>query len=201
MPRRSRQEAEQTRTSIVERAVDVGSVEGLEGMSIGRLGNDLGLSKSGVIGHFGSKENLQMAAVEAGIQRFIDEVWMPVARRDPGLDRLRGMMEAWVSYLEREVFPGGCFMTAVAIEFDDRPGPIKARIAKGWRDWVDQLEREVAKAQKIGELRGDVEPRQIAFRLHAFVFEANWRKQLFESAESLDISRAAIADLFDGLAV
>ena len=200
MPRRSREDAARTRTSIVERAVDVSSVEGLESLSIGRLANGLGLSKSGVIGHFGSKERLQLATVEAGIARFVEEVWQPASEEAPGLIRLRALMDAWLSYLRRGVFPGGCFMTAVAIEFDDRPGPVKQRIAKGWQNWLDVLEAEVATAQAQGELRDDRPPRDIAFRLHAFVSEANWRKQLFGDADALNVSAASIDDLLAGLA-
>ncbi|MBI5309551.1 MAG: TetR/AcrR family transcriptional regulator, partial [Actinobacteria bacterium] len=136
MARKSRAEAERTRRSILKRAVEQGSVDGLESLSIGQLATSVGMSKSGVIGHFGSKEQLQLATVEAGIDRFIEEVWQPAAGLPGGLPSLRGLMSAWVSYLRRGVFPGGCFMTAVAIEFDDRPGPVKRRIAEAWNNWL-----------------------------------------------------------------
>jgi len=184
-----------TRTAVVARAVDLGSLEGLEVLSIGRLANDLGLSKSGVIGHFGSKENLQLAAVEASIRRFREEVWEPAASEPAGLARLRAVMEAWLSYLEREVFPGGCFLTAASAEFDDRPGVVRDAVAAAGKRWLDVLEREAVTAQEQGELAGEPSARQIAFQLHAYVVQANWGKQLFRQPEPLANSRVAIARL------
>ena len=185
-----------TRAAILERATALGSSEGLEALSIARLATEVGLSKSGVIGHFGSKEKLQLATVEAAIRRFRDEVWVPVAEQPGGLLRLRALMASWLSYLEREVFPGGCFLTAASIEFDDRPGPVRDAIAAAWRRWLDVIEREVATAQAHRQLAArDASPRQIAFQLHAYVTAGNLAKQLFRDTEALDASRVAIERL------
>jgi len=173
----------------------LGSVEGLEVLSIGRLATELGLSKSGVIGHFGSKEQLQLATVEVGIARFREEVWEPIASCEPGLTRLRLLMEAWLSYLERDVFPGGCLLTAASLEFDDRPGPVRDAITAAWRRWLDLIEQDAATAQARRELAADLSPRQISFQLHAYITEANWAKQLLGAPDALDASRAAIARL------
>jgi AcrR family transcriptional regulator len=194
MPRKSRAEAAITKTTILERAVDLGSVEGLEALSIGRLAGELGMSKSGVIGHFGSKEDLQVAAVNVGIESFRNEIWLPVAELDPGIIRLTAAMDKWVGYLEREVFPGGCFMTAVAIEFDGRPGRVKQTVADSWAFWLKVLERDVKQAQEDGDLPTDIAADQIVFQLNAFVTQANMTKQLF-GARKLDASRTAIAQL------
>ncbi len=164
-------------------------------LSIGRLATELGLSKSGVIGHFGSKEQLQLATVEVGIARFREEVWEPIASCEPGLTRLRLLMEAWLSYLERDVFPGGCFLTAASLEFDDRPGAVRDAIIAAWRRWLDLIEQDAATAQARRELATDLSPRQISFQLHAYIFEANWAKQLLGAPDALDASRAAIARL------
>ncbi len=154
---------------------------------------EAGLSKSGVIGHFGSKEQLQLATVEAAIRRFRDEVWAPVSEQPGGLARLRALMASWLSYLEREVFPGGCFLTAAAIEFDDRPGPVRDAVAAAWRVWLDVIEREVATAQTRGQLAAlDASPRQLAFELHAYVTAGNSAKQLFRDPAALEASRVAI---------
>ena len=200
MARKSRAEAERTKQAILERAVDQGSIDGLESLSIGQLAEGLGMSKSGVIGHFGSKEQLQLATVEAGIDRFIAEVWLPASGRRPGLDRLLGLMDAWLSYLRRGVFPGGCFMTTVAIEFDDRPGPVKDRVAQARRDWLDTLQREVERAQAQGEISVREDPSRVVFQLHALVSEANWRKQLFGQDDALAISASVIGELIARLA-
>jgi AcrR family transcriptional regulator len=157
------------------------------------------LSKSGVIGHFGSKQELQLAAVEGAIARFTAEVWQPVAAQPAGLMRLRGLMASWLSYLERGVFPGGCFLTAAAHEFDDRPGPVRDLIAAAWKAWLSLLEREVATAQAAGELAHELSPRQVTFQLHAYVTEGNWAKQLFGDPAALESSRAAIERLLSTL--
>jgi AcrR family transcriptional regulator len=195
MPRRSREHAQRTRTAILDRATELGSQEGLEPLSIARLAAELQLSKSGVIGHFGSKEELQLAAVKSGIRRFSREVWDPVASQPAGIVRLRALMESWVSYLERDVFGGGCFLTAAAIEFDDRPGPVRDALVSAWRRWLDLMESEVDTAQARGDLRDDLTPGQVAFQLHAYVTAGNGAKQLFRDASALAATREAIARL------
>src|SRR3954447_1785713 len=112
MARRSAAEAAQTRTAILDRSVALASLEGLEGLTIGRLAADLDMSKSGVLGHFGAKEELQLAVVDTAADIFAREVAAQAQDAKPGLPRLRAMCAAWVSYLERRVFPGGCFFTA-----------------------------------------------------------------------------------------
>jgi AcrR family transcriptional regulator len=192
MPRRSREEATQTKNAILGRATALGSLEGLESLTIGRLADELGLSKSGVYGHFGSKENLQLSTVEAALKSFRDEVWEPAADEPPGLPRLRAVMDAWLSYLERSVFPGGCFLTAASLEFDDRPGPVREVVATTWTRWLRVLAREIVTAQEQGELDPDMDPDQAAFELNAHVMAGNWAKQLFGGPEALEPSRAAI---------
>ena len=195
MPRRSREDAALTRAAVLDQATALGSQEGLEGLSIGRLAAELGLSKSGVIGHFGSKESLQLAAVDAAARRFRAEVWKPCSDQPAGLARLRALMEGWLSYLEREVFPGGCFLTAASAEFDDRPGAVRDAIADVWRLWLDVLEREIATAQAQGDMANDLGARQIAFQLHAYVMAGNWEKQLLRQPGELASSRRAVARL------
>ena len=111
------------REAILERAVEVASEEGLEGLTIGRLSSELGLSKSGLFGHFGSKEELQLAAVDAAERDLLREVVEPALTEPEGAPRLRAYCESWVGYLERKVFSGGCFFAAASAEFDGRPGP------------------------------------------------------------------------------
>src|SRR3954470_22196712 len=112
-----------TRDSILERAVDLASTDGLEGLTIGRLASQMEMSKSGLFGHFGSKEELQLATIEAARRRFISEVIAPGRDTEPGLEQLRALSDSYVGYMERQVFPGGCFWASVTAEFDNRPGP------------------------------------------------------------------------------
>ncbi len=198
MPRNSREGAAKTRAAVLDRAVDIGSAEGLETLSIGRLAGELRMSKSGVVGQFGSKMELQLAAIEAANRRFRAEVWDPVAAEPEGLLRLRAVMESWISYLDREVFPGGCFLTAAAIEFDDRPGPVRDAIAKAWGLWMSVLEREAAVARLAGDLGDGVSPAQLAFELHSAVLGGNFARQLFGGDDALSPSRAAVDRLLAG---
>ena len=176
------------RDAILERAVEVASEEGLEGLTIGRLSSELGLSKSGLFGHFGSKEELQLAAVAAASAIFFDEVVKPALAEDEGAPRLRAYCEGWVGYLEREVFSGGCFFAAASAEFDGRPGPVRDTLRDGQRTWFDELEKQAGKA-------GLEDPAQLVFEVHALVQGANARYQLFGEKDAFARARRAIERL------
>jgi AcrR family transcriptional regulator len=185
VPRRSAAEAQKTRESIVERAVDVASLEGLEGLTIGRLAGELDLSKAGVIGHFGSKEALQLAALEQAVAVFRHTVWDPAAAAEPGLPRLRAVAEAWISYLEGDVFPGGCFLTAASTEWDGRAGPVRDRVAGTMDLWLGVLAREARAA-------GFEDPGQVAFELNAIAMGLNQRLQLHGDRTAPERARRAV---------
>ncbi len=178
-PRRSAAAALQTREQIVERAIDVASVEGLEGFSLGRLADTLQMSKSGVLGHFRTKEELQHSALQGAVDVFSREVWEPAVGSASGLPRLLVICEAWIDYLEREVFPGGCFLTAASCEFDGRPGPIRDQIATVMKRWLRTLASEVRVAIEAGELSAGADPTTVAFQLNALAMGANQAIQLF----------------------
>jgi AcrR family transcriptional regulator len=184
---------DRTRRAILARAVDLASVEGLEGLTIGRLAAELGMSKSGVFAHFGSKLELQLATVGAAARVFRDEVIKPGLRVPRGLARLEALCDAWFSYEERRVFSGGCFFAAAASEFDGRPGPLRDRLAALNRDWLRVLERAAAQAQDAGELDPGEEPAQVAFELHALALGAHWAYQLFDDVAALARARRAAA--------
>ena len=192
MARHSRQQAAATRAAILERTVDLGSLQGLEGVSVGRLAGELGMSKSGVIGQFGTKEELQLEAVDAAADRFRAAVWDPVGSEPEGLARLRALADAWVAYLERRVFPGGCFLTAASLEFDDRPGPVRDRVARYFGAWLRLLEHEAESARVAGELDPDRSPAQVAFELNSLVMGAHWAYQLHRDEAVFANARAAI---------
>jgi AcrR family transcriptional regulator len=182
-----------TREAILDRAVDVASVDGLEGLTIGRLANDFGLSKSGLFGHFGSKEELQLATVERARQVLHREVSERAAGHAEGLERLRALIEGYMSYLEREVFPGGCFLSAAAAEFDGRPGPVRDAIAQASREWGAELVRQAEIARDRGELRADVDPGLLCFELNALAKGANASYQLHRDRIAFRWARTALA--------
>jgi AcrR family transcriptional regulator len=142
MPRRSNAEAAQTRAAIIDRAVQTASIEGLEGVTIGRLADDLGMSKAGVIGHFGDKTTLQRATFQQANKIFTADVWEPSRRKPHGLPRLSAICENWIKHLSNSPFPGGCFMCTVATEWDAREGDIHDEVRDSWRLWLKVLARE-----------------------------------------------------------
>lgn len=161
-----------SRQSIARHAVDVASVEGLTGLSIGRLATDTGMSKSGVQALFGTKENLQIAAVDAAREAFVDAVVRPVPTRPRGVARLRGLIERWTEYVEAPLFPGGCFRTASLVDFDSRPGPVRDALVRDQRDWQSLLAGELRHAVTAGEI-AELDPDLVAFQIDAVLAAAN----------------------------
>ncbi|GAB7145654.1 TetR/AcrR family transcriptional regulator [Mycobacterium riyadhense] len=182
-----------TREQILRAAMDTASVKGLSGLSIGELAAHLEMSKSGLFRHFGAKEQLQLATVDAAICVFEREVVTPAMAAAPGRDRLRALMFAWVSYVERDVFPGGCFFAAAAADVDSQPGPVRDRIADAGQAGIGAIMAEVEAAQHLGQIRKEIEVRQLAFELHAYAMEANWSRLLMDDDHAGDRARAAIA--------
>jgi AcrR family transcriptional regulator len=179
MARRSTAEGLKTREAIIDRAVDIASVEGLEGVTLGRLASELGMSKAGVIGHFGAKADLQVAALDAASQIFTDEVWAPAADKEPGLPRLLGICDAWVQHIARSPFAGGCFWTAASAEFDGRGGPVHEAVQARMRRWRKVLRKEIVTAIEAGELPPELDPDQTVFELEAVPMGLNQSLQLF----------------------
>ena len=190
-----------TRTSILERAVDLASLEGLEGLTIGRLADDLSMSKSGLFAHFGSKEELQMATVEAASRRYIDEIFTPALREPRGYPRLVAICRSWLSYVRRGVFPGGCFFAAASFEFDGRPGAIRDQIRKLMDDWMGALERAVRMAQDEGHLDPTIDPAQLAFEVNALFFGANFGYHLRGDATAIDKAERAMLARLESLRI
>src|ERR1700730_8819918 len=186
--------ATETRNRILHVAVDIASAEGLEGLSIGRLASELQMSKTGIFAHFGSKEQLQLAAVETAKQIFLEQVAQPALHSPRGRPRLKAMLENWLGYVERIVFRGGCFFAAASAEFDSRPGAVRDQIAELTRAWMVGLQDEIAFAQSQNEIQASVNPAQLTFELHAYVQEANWAFKLFNDKSAFVLARRVIAD-------
>ncbi len=129
----------QTRQQVAAEAAAMASVDGLCGLTIGRLAETLGLSKGGIQGAFPTKEDVQLAAVEAATEIFVGEVVTPAQDRPAGLPRLMALIDNWISYVERRVFPGGCFMVATLAEFDSRPWPVRDALARARQGWLSLL--------------------------------------------------------------
>jgi AcrR family transcriptional regulator len=159
----------QTREAILDRAVDLATVEGLEGLTIGRLSAELRMSKSGLFAHFGSKQELQLATVAAATERFKGRVIDPVLDLPDGAPRLRAMAERYLDQLGD--YSGGCFWAATSAEYDDRPGPVRDAIAAGLDAWLGELERQA----RVAGVEG---PERFAFEVYALVMATNTRYRL-----------------------
>ncbi len=192
---------ERTRQSILERAIDIASVEGLEGLTIGRLADELQMSKSGLFAHFGSKEDLQLAAIEVARTRFLDQVLRPALRAPRGYPRLMAICRAWLDYIGRGVFPGGCFFAAASFEFDGRPGPVRDAIAVAMDDWIATLEKAIRLAKEEKHIDPHADPVQIAFELNALFFGANFACQLRNDPTAIRRAERAIEHRLDSLRV
>ncbi|HEU4735738.1 MAG TPA: TetR/AcrR family transcriptional regulator [Solirubrobacterales bacterium] len=181
-----------TRAAILARALDLASVDGLEGLTIGRLAGELEMSKSGVFAHFGSKQELQLATVAAAAERFRTAVIAPASRAPDGAPRLQAMASAYLAHLEGQDYSGGCFWAATAAEYDDRPGPVRDAIAAALDAWLGELERQA-------RLAGSSDPARFAFELYAVVMGANSRYRMSGDRAVFGYARGAIEGLLAGL--
>ncbi|MEU0792403.1 TetR/AcrR family transcriptional regulator [Amycolatopsis sp. NPDC005961] len=179
-----------TRRLVLRRAVDVASVDGLEGLSLGRLATELELSKSGVFALFGSKEDLQLATVEAAFEIFRSHVVTPASDVPPGLPRLRAICENWLEYSEKRVFPGGCFFFNTGAEFDARPGRVHDAVAAASNAFAEFIRETAVEAVKLGHLDTDAEV--LAFELHALGRAANADSVLNGGTHAYALARRAI---------
>jgi AcrR family transcriptional regulator len=179
-----------SRAAVLERSVQMASREGLEGLTIGKLATDLNVHKSSVFALFGSKEELQLATLAAARRILIEQVIAPGLASQEGLARLVRMGEAWWDYLASDVFVGGCFLCAASTEMDGRSGPVRDAVANVMREWVAVLEANIEAAIAAGDIRPDVDPAAMAFRLNALGMAANWQRQLLEDPAGLEYARA-----------
>ena len=190
---------QRTRTSILEVAAALATEEGLDPLSIGRLAEATGMSKSGLFAHFGSKEELQLATVEHAAKLFVAEVIDPARSAPKGLARVWALCDHMIGYSERQVFPGGCFFAATSFEYNNRPGPVRDRIESMIRSWLSYLEHAVEQAQEAGELDVNASAREISFQLDAFAQASNAQYQLFRDPQVFDHARRAIHERLESL--
>ena len=171
-PRKRRSDGERSRNAILNEAAHLATVEGIEGLSISRLADAVGMSKSGLFAHFGSKEELQLATIETATATFNELVVEPALAAPTGLERLQQLTENFLRYVDK-VYPGGCFFASVSAEMDTRPGPVRDRTVALQDYWHALLEQAVRDAQSEGDLAASEDPEQLAFELNSFLYLAN----------------------------
>jgi AcrR family transcriptional regulator len=191
---------ERTRQAILSHGSRVASAEGLEAVSLQRLASDLGMSKSGLFAHFGSKEELQIAIVDEAGRIFTEEVLKPGLKTPAGLGRVWALSNAFLSYLKREVFPGGCFFEATVAEFDSKPGRVRDAVVQKRDYWVASLGRAIRAAKQNGEVQPDVDADQVDWELSCLLVGANG--SFVQNGGNIGIERArrAIRDRLERIA-
>jgi AcrR family transcriptional regulator len=192
-----RTKGERTRATILNEAAQLATIVGLEGLTIGRLASAIGMSKSGLYAHFGSKRVLQLATIDAARETFVVEVLRPALSAPKGIQRLLAMCETYLSHIERRVFPGGCFFSAAAADVGSWPGPVRDLIAAQRRDWLEILERLALEAQALDQLDRNLAPAQLAFELQALLAAANTTFILHGDVEVFERARQAVRERLD----
>ena len=189
---RSLQKGQQTRAAILDAALGMASHMGLEGLSIGALAEVTGMSKSGVFAHFGSREELQISVIREYHARFEEEVFFPAIREERGLPRLSALFENWVRRVSVEL-DSGCIYISGAVEFDDRPGPVRDALASMVRAWHAALERAIRQAIEANHLRPDTDPLQMLFEIHGLILALHHDARFLRNPGTLDRARRGFA--------
>jgi AcrR family transcriptional regulator len=192
--RRTRSDGERTYRAILDAAARLATLEGLDGLSFARVADEIGMSKSGLFSHFDSKQDLQLATVATAEVIYAAEVVDPAMKRPEGVERLEQLCERYLSYVQRGVFPGGCFFASTAAEWDTRPGPIRDRVRAVLAGWDELLEANLRAAQRHGDLARDADIGQLVFEINALLHEANGHYLLFRDTAALARAQTAIAD-------
>ena len=186
---------EETRQAILSRAFELANVVGVSGLTIGRLAEATGLSKSGLFAHFGSKEALEVAVVEEAARQFVQEVMVPALRKPRGEPRVRALYDRWLAWGER---PGGCFFVGASAELDDRPGAPRDALAQACKDWVDSLATAAQIAVTEGHFRADLDPQQFAFELYGIMLGLHTYHRFLRDKGSLERAHHAFERLIAG---
>jgi AcrR family transcriptional regulator len=173
-----------TRGRIVEAALRVASVEGIEGISLGRVAADVGMSKSGLFAHFESKEELQVDVLQAAVEKFAEVVVRPAFAAPRGEPRLRALLERWLEWERNESLPGGCIFQHAAMELDDHPGPARDALVASQRQWLATMARAVEIAKQEGHFRPDVDAEQFAFQIYGLVLGYHNMKRLMRDPDA-----------------
>ncbi len=179
---------EETRQAILARAFELANVIGVSGLSIGRLAEATGLSKSGLFAHFGSKEALEVAVVEEAARQFVQEVMVPALRQPRGEPRVKALFEQWLAWGVR---PGGCFFVGASAELDDRPGPPRDKLVQACKDWIDAIGTAARIAVTEGHFRDDLDHEQFAFELYGIMMACHTFGRFLREPDALARSKSA----------
>ena len=197
---RGAHKGQQTRAAILEAALNLASQMGIEGLSIGALAEVTGMSKSGVFAHFGSREELQISVIREYHARFEEEVFLPAIREPRGLPRLRALFERWVAKVATEI-DSGCIYISGAVEFDDRPGPVRDALAGMVLTWHGSLGRAIRMSVELGQLRPDTDPMQMLFEIHGLILSLHHDARFLRSSGAVDRAHRAFERVIQFYAV
>ncbi len=181
---RARLKGQQTKAAIVEAALGLATHIGLEGLSIGALADVMGMSKSGVFAHFGSREELQISVVREYHQCFEQEVFYPALAEERGVARLRAMFSNWMQRTSVEI-DSGCIYISGAVEFDDRPGPVRDALAESVMTWHCAMRRAITQAQDCGDLLADLNADQVLFEIHGLILALHYEARFLKHPGSI----------------
>ncbi len=185
---------QQTKAAIVDAALGLATQIGLEGLSIGALAEVMHMSKSGVFAHFGSREELQISVIREYHTRFEEEVFYPALRQPRGLPRLQALFQNWMVRTSTEI-DSGCLYIGGAVEFDDRPGPVRDALAGSVQTWLAAMYRAVVQAKETGHLRADAEEHQMAFEIHGLILALHYEARFLKTPGSMDRANAGFANI------
>lgn len=184
-----------TKSTILQAALEIASKSGLEGITIGHLAESVGMSKSGVFAHFGSREELQIEVIRKYYQYFADSVFTPALTKPKGLPRLRQMIDAWLKISVGEN-TSSCFFIAGAAEFDDRPGIVRDELVRSVEDWRSALLRAIKESIAAGHLKKTVAPQEMLFYLYSIVLGAHHDSRFLQNPKSLALANKLIKNIF-----
>ena len=193
-PSKNAQKGQQTKAAIVDAALGLAAHIGLEGLSIGALAEVMHMSKSGVFAHFGAREELQISVVREYHIRFEQEVFFPALREPRGLPRLQAMFHFWMHRTSAEI-DSGCIYISGAVEFDDRPGPVRDALADSVRIWLAAMYRAVVQAKDAGQLDQDADEQQVAFEIHGLILALHYEARFLKSPGSIARAKTGFANI------
>ena len=189
---------EKTRAMIVQAALEIASRDGLEGLTIGTLADQMQMSKSGVFAHFGAREELQLAVLKEYVHRFVEEVLRPAVAKPRGLPRLEAILQGWVAFLAREM-TRGCIMIAGAVEYDDVPGPLREQMVTIITGWKRELVTAIRQSVAEGHLKPPIDAQQLVFEIYGLMLAMHQDARLLRSPDSAKRARAGLRRLVDGV--
>ena len=185
---------QQTKAAIVDAALGLATQIGLEGLSIGALAEVMRMSKSGVFAHFGSREELQISVIREYYARFEEEVFYPALEQPKGMPRLKTLFQNWMNRTSVEI-DSGCLFISGAVEFDDRPGPVRDALAGSVKTWLAAMDRAVVQAKQAGHLGSDVDEQQMAFEIHGLILALHYEARFLKTPGSVAKAHTGFANI------